>query len=181
MVKRFAALALALAVPILGGCAVYDRAVLPALTGEFHGGEQRQPSAGEPAVAGMEQLAPQASAIVPAGEVPPTAAGSLAPLAVVRFHTPDAAFEEDLQGQIARALAAQPDASFSLVAVSPTKKLGEEESLNATTTQRNVERVLAALTKVGVAEDRVIFAATNDDNAAVDEVRIYLLDLTKAP
>jgi hypothetical protein len=176
MAKRF--VALVLAVPILGGCAIYDQAILPALTGEFHGGNHQYSGTDDQVAVGMEQLTPRASAILPAGEVLETEAG---PLAIVRFETPDPAFEEALQGQIARALAARPDASFSLVAVSPADKLGGLTPLNETTTQRNMERVLAALTKAGVPEDRVIFAATSDDTAAVDEVRVYLLDLTKAP
>ena len=173
--------AAALAVPVLSGCVVYDEAVLPVLTGEFHGDEQRQPTADDSTAAGMERLTPQASAIVPDDETLQVADSPSAPLAVVRFHTPDVAFEEALQPPIARALAAQPDASFSLVAVSSSDKLSGLEPLNETASQRNVERVLAAMTKAGVAENRVIFAAASDDSATVDEVRIYLLDLVKVP
>ena len=181
MARWGAALVAALVVLSLGGCAIYDQTVLPALTGEFYGGEQQQPSVADPSAAGMERLTPQSSAILPAGAVIPTAAGPLAPLAVVRFQTPDVAFEEALQPPIERALAARPEASFRLVAVSPAKDVADPAPLHEATSQRNVERVLAALTKTGVSQDRVIFAATSDEAAAVDEVRVYLLDLTKAP
>jgi len=64
-----------------------------------------------------------------------------------------------------------------LVAVSPT---GADATLDGAALQRNIERVLAAMTKAGVAEDRVIFTAASDTDATVDEVRVYLLDLTEA-
>ncbi len=155
--------------PLLFGCAFYDEAVLPSLTGEF---ASSAPAAARPngAPLGMGQLRPAAGEGV--------TAEPLQPLAVIRFIKPDLDFEDELGGAVQRALAGKPDVGFGLVAVSPS---GKGATLDAVTVQRNIERVLAAMTKAGVAEDRVIFSAASDSDATLDEVRIYLLDLSKAP
>jgi hypothetical protein len=163
--------------PLILGCAFYDEALLPSLTGEFATGIHAVSQPGSPAI-GMAQLAPHSAPIyLPvAGEG--VTAGPLQPLAIIRFEKPDIQFEGELQAAIQHALSSKPDAGFGLVAVSPS---GHGATLDAVTVQRNIERVLAAMTKAGVADNRVIFSAASDSDTTSDEVRIYLLDLSKAP
>lgn len=150
--------------PLLAGCAIYDEALLPTLTGEFGGGVK---AASRPAAPSDPPAVGQAVAAAP-----------LQPLAIIRFAEPDRPFEDDLQAAIRQALARKPDAGFGLVAVSPA---AEGATLDAAAVQRNIERVLAAMTKAGVAEERVIFSATSDRRAVSNEVRIYVLNLSKTP
>ncbi len=163
--------------PLLFGCAFYDQALLPSLTGEFATGIRAAPQPGASPL-GMAQLAPHSAPIyLPvAGEG--TTAGPLQPLAIIRFAKPDQKFEDELRAAVEHALSSKPDAGFGLVAVSPS---GAGATLDAVAVQRNIERVLAAMTKAGVADDRVIFSAASDNGATSDEVHIYLLDLSKAP
>lgn len=164
-------------VPLLLGCAIFDEALLPSLTGEFVTGIRAAPGPGA-APLGLAQLAPSSASIyLPvAGEE--ITAGPPQPLAVIRFVEPNLQFEDELRAAIQRALSSKPDVGFGLVAVSPA---GKGATLDAIAVQRNIERVLAAMTKAGVAEDRVIFSAASDHAATADEVRVYLLDLSKAP
>jgi len=165
------------AAPLILGCAFYDEALLPSLTGEFATGIRAAPQPGTPAL-GLAQLAPHSAPLfLPvAGEG--VTSGPLQPLAVIRFIEPDVRFEDELQAAIQHALSGKPDAGFGLVAVSPS---GHGATLDAVTVQRNIERVLAAMTKAGVPDDRVIFSAASDSATTADEVRIYLLDLSTAP
>jgi len=163
--------------PLLLGCAIYDEAVLPSLTGEFTTGIRAAPGPGSPPL-GMAQLAPYSAPIYLPVAGDGITAGPLQPLAVIRFVKPDVQFEDELRAAIQYALSSKPDAGFGLVAVSPS---GKGATLDAVAVQRNIERVLAAMTKAGVAENRVIFSAASDHAATADEVRIYLLDLSKAP
>ena len=163
--------------PLLLGCAIYDEAVLPSLTGEFATGIRAAPGPGASPL-GMAQLAPSSAPIYLPVAGDGITAGPLQPLAVIRFVKPELQFEDELRAAIQRALSSKPDAGFGLVAVSPS---GKGATLDAVAVQRNIERVLAAMTKAGVADDRVIFSAASDNDATADEVRIYLLDLSKAP
>ncbi len=163
--------------PLLLGCVIYDEVVLPSLTGEFATGIRAAPEPGAPPL-GMAQLAPHAAPIYLPAAGDGITAGPLQPLAVIRFVNPDLQFEDELRATIQRTLAGKPDAGFGLVAVS---RSGKGATLDAVAAQRNIERVLAAMTKAGVADDLVIFSAASDNNATSDEVRIYLLDLSKAP
>ena len=163
--------------PLLLGCAIYDEAVLPSLTGEFATGIRAAPGPGA-APLGMAQLAPNSAPIYLPVAGDGVVAGPPQPLAVIRFIEPDVQFEDELRAAIQYALSSKPDAGFGLVAVSPSSK---GATLDAAAVQRNIERVLAAMTKAGVADNRVIFSAASDNEATADEVHVYLLDLSKAP
>ena len=161
----------------LSGCAVYDQAVLPSLTGEFRSMAHGMPGPDD-TVFGMVDMSPQAAPIIlPVADTGAPGGGHL-PLAIIRFKDPNVDFDDDLRAAILQALSGKPDAGFGLVAVSPT---GADATLDPAALQRNIERVLAAMTKAGVAEDRVIFTAASDTDATAEEVRVYLLDLTQAP
>jgi hypothetical protein len=163
--------------PILAGCVIYDEALLPSLTGEFATGIRAAPGPGSSPL-GMAQLAPNSAPIYLPVAGDGITSGPLQPLAVIRFVKPDLQFEDELRSAIQRALSSKPDAGFGLVAVSPS---GQGATLDAVAVQRNIERVLAAMTKAGVAENRVIFSAASDNEATADEVHVYLLDLSKTP
>jgi hypothetical protein len=161
---------------LLSGCAVYDQAVLPSLTGEFRSMAHGMPETDDMGL-GMVDLSPQSAPIVLPAADTGAPGGRHLPLAIIRFNDPNLDFDDDLRATIQHALSGKPDAGFGLVAVSP---IGADATLDGAALQRNIERVLAAMTKAGVAEDRVIFTAASDMDATVDEVRVYLLDLTEA-
>jgi len=160
---------------LLSGCAIYDQALLPSLTGEFRSMAHGMTGPDEMAF-GMVDMSPQSAPIVLPVADTGAPYGRLPPLAIIRFHDPNVDFDDDLRATIQHALSGKPDAGFGLEAVSPT---GADATLDAAALQRNIERVLAAMTKAGVAEDRVIFTAASDADVTVDEVRVYLLDLTE--
>ncbi|HEY5597684.1 MAG TPA: hypothetical protein VIK47_02660 [Kiloniellales bacterium] len=163
--------------PLVMGCAVYDQALLPSLTGEFRAVDHAAAGPSD-ALVSVADLAPRSAPIVIRAADVGSPAGPYRPLAIIRFTDPDLDFEGMLRAAIQHALSGKPDAGFGLVAISPS---GADATMDAEALQRNIERVLAAMSKAGVPEDRVIFSAASDGGATVNEVRVYLLDLTQSP
>ncbi|WP_242465244.1 hypothetical protein [Rhodospirillum rubrum] len=86
-----------------------------------------------------------------------------APLVVIRFDSPNVAYEGPLSNAVQAALARKPDASFDVVAVSGGSASGAA---------RGAERVVRSLTQMGVPSSRVNLSAAS--SAGSDEVRVYV-------
>ncbi|AEO49860.1 hypothetical protein F11_17000 [Rhodospirillum rubrum F11] len=86
-----------------------------------------------------------------------------APLVVIRFDSPNVAYEGPLSNAVQAALARKPDASFDVVAVSGGSASGAA---------RGAERVVRSLTQMGVPSNRVNLSAAS--SAGSDEVRVYV-------
>jgi hypothetical protein len=96
------------------------------------------------------------------------------PLVVIRFDRPDVPYEPALYTAVSRALERRPSAVFDLVAVSPSSGSEAETAHSADEAQRDAERVMRALSKMGLPADRVTLSAMFSTDILDNEVRIFV-------
>ena len=96
------------------------------------------------------------------------------PLVVIRFDRPKVDYEQALYSAVSKALAARPDASFDLVAVSAAKGSAGKAAINSTQARKNAESVLRSLNSMGLPADRVALSAASNPQAETNEVRLYV-------
>ena len=110
---------------------------------------------------------------------PPNGSGGFAaanrrPLVVIRFDRADVPYEQALYNAISRALENRPQATFQLVAVTPSQGTPAENALNASKVKRHADDVLRTLTEMGLPADRVNLSSTTSAEATTNEVHIYM-------
>lgn len=96
------------------------------------------------------------------------------PLVVIRFDRPDVPYEPALYTALSRALERRPMAIFDLVAVSPSSGSEAETAKGADQAQRDAERVMRTLAKMGLPADRVTLSAMFSTGIRDNEVRIFV-------
>lgn len=96
------------------------------------------------------------------------------PLVVIRFDRARVDYQQALYTAVSRALERRPDASFDLVAVSPTRGNAAQVTLNSANAKRNAESVLRSLTEMGLPVSRVQLSATTSGQAQNSEVHVYV-------
>jgi hypothetical protein len=125
--------------------------------GELYGGDVGLP---------ISQMAPPASAY-----------GSSyggTPLVVVRFDRPDVQYQQILYTALAQALQSRPDASFQVVAASPTRGTAAAVQLAQTDAKRHAQDVLRSMTDMGVPPARLGVSSATDPAIGASEVRVYV-------
>ncbi|MGH6829370.1 MAG: hypothetical protein ACREFW_10745 [Rhizomicrobium sp.] len=95
------------------------------------------------------------------------------PLVVVRFDRPNVDYQQILYTALNQALQARPDASFEVVAVSPTRGNAASVQLAQTAARRHAQDVLRSMTDMGVPASRVKVASATDPAASSSEVRVF--------
>jgi hypothetical protein len=108
------------------------------------------------------------------GPKPAPAATARRPLVVIRFDRRDVPYEAALYTAVSRALERRPSAVFDLVAVSPNGGSDAETAHNADEAQRDAERVMRTLSKMGLPADRVTLSAMFSTGISDNEVRIFV-------
>lgn len=106
------------------------------------------------------------------GITPLSSAGT--PLVVVRFDRPNVDYQQILYAALNQALQARPNASFEIVAVSPTRGNAASVQIAQTTARRHAQDVLRSMTDMGVPASRVDVAAATDPGVASSEVRVFV-------
>jgi len=96
------------------------------------------------------------------------------PLVTVRFDRPDVQYQQILYTALAQALQSRPDASFAVVAESPTRGTAAAVQLAQTEAKRHAQDVLRSLTDMGVPPSRVTVASATDPGLSTTEVRVYV-------
>lgn len=96
------------------------------------------------------------------------------PLVVIRFDRPNPAYEQALYTAVSRAMERRPNATFDLVAVSPTKGSQAQVALASANAKRQAETVLRSLTEMGLPQDRVTLSSETSANAATNEVQLFV-------
>jgi TolA-binding protein len=96
------------------------------------------------------------------------------PLVVIRFDRPNVEYQQALYTAISRVLEERPSAFFDLVAVAPAGNTTAGSALGSNAARRNAERVLRALTDMGLPAERIRLAATTSGTARTNEVHIYV-------
>lgn len=103
-----------------------------------------------------------------------SAAGSRRPLVVIRFDRQNVNYQQALYTAVSRALERRPNASFDLVAVTPSAGSSAQVALDTSKARRNAQEVLRSLTDMGLPPSRVALSATTASDASSNEVRLFV-------
>ena len=119
------------------------------------------------ATTGMPAIARTAS--------PNSAAGmaSEKAIATIRFDRARVNYEQDLYTALNQALQAKPGATFSVVAIAPTRGSAAAVQKAQAQTQRDAQTVLKSMSEMGVPSSRVSLTSATDPAASSPEVRVY--------
>jgi hypothetical protein len=96
------------------------------------------------------------------------------PLVVIRFDRARVDYQQALYTAVSRALERRPDASFDLVAVSPSRGNAAQVTLNSANAKRNAESVMRSLTEMGLPASRVQLQSTTSTQTQNTEVHVYV-------
>ncbi|MBP5858656.1 hypothetical protein KAJ83_16675 [Marivibrio halodurans] len=96
------------------------------------------------------------------------------PLVIIKFDRPNVNYQSALYTAVGRALERKPNATFDLVAVSPSSGSAAQEALNSSAAKRNAEGVLRTLTDMGVPASRVQLLQETAEEADNNEVHIFV-------
>jgi hypothetical protein len=97
-----------------------------------------------------------------------------APLVVIRFDKANVDYQQILYAALTQALQSRPGASFSIIAVSPTRGTVTSVQLAQTAAHRHAEEVLRSMTDMGVPASRLAVASQTDPGISSNEVRVFL-------
>ncbi len=97
-----------------------------------------------------------------------------APLVVIRFDRANVDYQQILYSALNQALQTRPTASFSVVAVSPTRGTVAAVQLAQTAAKRHAQDVMRAITDMGVPASRLGVASSTDPSATSSEVRVFV-------
>ncbi len=107
-----------------------------------------------------------------AATVPAAARGR--PLVVIKFDRPSVAYQQPLYNAVSQALDRRPDASFEIVAVTPSRGNAGQVALASNASRRNAEAVYRSLTDMGLAPNRVSLSATTSGAVENNEVQVFV-------
>ena len=105
------------------------------------------------------------------GALPPSASQ---PYIVIRFDRPGITFADTLFTAMSRALDRYPGANFDVVLAMPplSPTADPEEAMREG--EQHIEDVVLAMTDMGLPSSRLRIAASTDEYATVDEIRIFV-------
>ena len=101
------------------------------------------------------------------------AAGSR-PLVIIKFDSPNVAYQQPLFNAVNQALSARPNASFELVAVTPGQGGNAQRAIGSTQAKQNADGVLRSLTQMGLPSSRIAVSSRTSPAAATSEVHVYV-------
>ena len=96
------------------------------------------------------------------------------PLVLIRFDQPDVPYQQALYNAVSRALERRPNASFDLLAVSPSAGTRGQVASSTTKARQEAEAVLRALVEMGLPPSRVAMSASISAAATTNEVHLYI-------
>jgi hypothetical protein len=101
-------------------------------------------------------------------------AESGAALVTIRFDHANVDFQQILYTALSQALQSRPNATFSVVGVSPTRGTAAAVQLAQTSAQRHAQEVLRSMTDMGVPGARLGISSATDPSISAVEVRVYV-------
>ncbi|MEQ9813909.1 MAG: hypothetical protein RLO50_14100 [Azospirillaceae bacterium] len=97
------------------------------------------------------------------------------PLIVVRFSgQQDVDYEQIVYEAVAQALERRPEATFSIIAVSPTSGTPQNTAIAANDAREGADEILRHLVQLGLPSSRISLGQTQLASAAGSEVRVYV-------
>jgi hypothetical protein len=106
-----------------------------------------------------------------------SASGAMAsgePIVTIKFAKAHTSYDRVLYAALSQALAARPRASFSVVAVAPTRGTTAAVQLAQNSAQREARSVMRSMTEMGVPSTRMGVSSSTDPSIATSEVRVYV-------
>lgn len=101
-------------------------------------------------------------------------AGGGSPLVTIRFDHPSVDYQQILYTALSQALQSRPNASFSVVGVSPTRGSASAVQLAQTDARRHAQDVLRSMTDMGVPPARLGLSSATDPSVRNSEVRVFV-------
>lgn len=96
------------------------------------------------------------------------------PLVKIRFDKADVNYEQPVYMALNEALQKYPNARFEMVAVHPTQGNAAQVAIESTKSRRNAEKVLRAMTQMGLPMDKLDISYASSDTVTDNEVHIYV-------
>lgn len=96
------------------------------------------------------------------------------PLVVIRFDRTKVNYQQAVYTTVKQVLDRRPDATFDLVAVTPSQLAPGQQAIGSTQARRQAEQVLRSLTEMGLPPNRVALSASTSATAQTNEVHLYL-------
>jgi len=97
-----------------------------------------------------------------------------APLVTIRFNHPGVNYQQVLYAALSQTLQTRPDATFSVVAISPTRGNATAVQLAQTAARNHAADVMRTMTDMGVPAARLAVGSQTDPNASSSEVRVFV-------
>ena len=95
-------------------------------------------------------------------------------LVLIRYNQPVVNYEQQLSQAVGSVVQRQPDAKFSVVAVSPSSGDPTDVAKSAADAERNAESVKRSLIQLGLPVSSISTANTQTQSAQVPEVHVYV-------
>ncbi|MEA1937707.1 MAG: hypothetical protein U9N14_01265 [Pseudomonadota bacterium] len=108
------------------------------------------------------------------GKAPAKSITGQKPLVIIRFDRPNVDYAQQVYQAISQALERYPQASFELVAVSPSAGNAAQVALASSEAKRNAEDVLRTLTQMGLPSERIALSAMGNASVNASEVHIFV-------
>ena len=96
------------------------------------------------------------------------------PLVKIRFDKANVNYQQPVYMALDEAMAKYPNARFELVAVYPTQGNAAQVAIESTKSRRNAEKVLRAMTQMGLPMDKVDISYSSSASVTDNEVHIYV-------
>ncbi len=122
-------------------------------------------------------VAKQTETVTTAQTSNPAAAPSVSnprPLVKIRFDKANVNYEQPVYMALNEAMEKYPTARFELVAVYPTQGNAAQVAIESTKSRRNAEKVLRAMTQMGLPMDKVDISYSSSPSVTDNEVHIYV-------
>lgn len=95
-------------------------------------------------------------------------------LVVIRFDRPNVSYERALYSAMSKALERRPDASFSIVAISPGRGNPAAQALGANNARKYADQVYRSLTDMGLPPSRITLTEQQSATVENNEVRVFV-------
>jgi uncharacterized small protein (DUF1192 family) len=105
---------------------------------------------------------------------PRAAAPGSRPLVIIKFDSPNVAYQQPLFNAVNQALKSRPNATFEVVAVAPGQGGRAQQALDTTQARQNADGVLRSLTQMGLPSDRIVVSSRTSPAAANSEVHVFV-------
>jgi hypothetical protein len=109
-----------------------------------------------------------------AGGAPTAGLARGRPLVVIKFDRANVAYQQPLYTAVSQALDRRPDATFEIVAVTPSRGNTGQVALASNTSRRNAEAVYRSLADMGLPANRVTLSSTTSASAETSEVHVFV-------